>query len=237
MSDKDEKSKSGAPIHRHEAPEGWEAPSYGEEGQEDAVIAHMEKFFGKVANVYHEVISDKVHIDVHIINPTPERNYYTLFTTGMSYLPMQAPEEYADYTRAELMVHLPAGWDLRSHEDKDFWPINWLKFLARFPHKYDTWLFFGHTVPTTENADPFAPGTEMGCMMLSDTRLLTDEQKDEFMETLEFNGDHIYIFTLLPLHKKEMEFKLENGASELLDKLTEAGVTDILAPGRKNIFA
>ena len=28
-----------------------------------------------------------------------------------------------------------------------FWPIQMLKFLARFPHEYKTWLGWGHTIP------------------------------------------------------------------------------------------
>ena len=50
----------------------------------DAITEHIEKYIGKVDFVYHEIISPLVHIDIHLVNPTPERNFYTLITSGMS---------------------------------------------------------------------------------------------------------------------------------------------------------
>mgnify|MGYP000664765674 CR=1 FL=1 len=34
--------------------------------------------------VFHELMSDIVHIDVHIVPPDENRPFYLLFTTGMS---------------------------------------------------------------------------------------------------------------------------------------------------------
>ena len=61
-------SLSGSPIYRHGQPSGWEAPA-GEEFLED-ISAHIEAHLGLVKSVFHEIISDAVHIDVHFIRPT-----------------------------------------------------------------------------------------------------------------------------------------------------------------------
>ena len=231
----EERTKGGQPIYRHkESQDGWTAPVYGDEGQEEAISDHIAKYFGKPSQVLHEILSDLVHIDVHIINPTKERNYYTLFTTGMSYLPMSAPEEYKHLAHAELIMHLPPDWDIESKEEKYFWPIRWLKFLTRFPHEYKTWIFYGHTIPTNEDAEPFNDSTDLGCMILSGTRMLDEDQEDEFVE-MEFNGKKIFCLTMLPIYKEEMNFKLDTGANALFEKLSAFGIDDIISPTRKNV--
>jgi hypothetical protein len=63
----------------------------------------------------------------------------------------------------ELMVTLPGMWHLDQDSFKDeawYWPIRLRKELARFPHKYSTWLGFAHTVPNGDPAEPYAPGTK-----------------------------------------------------------------------------
>ena len=61
----------------------------------DAITEHIESYydgFGEDAIVLHEVISELVHIDVHVVKPTDERPYYTLITSGMAERPMTVPE-------------------------------------------------------------------------------------------------------------------------------------------------
>lgn len=49
----------------------------------DALEAHIDKYFGKSKNVFHEIASPDIHVDIYIIEPTRKRNYYTLITSGM----------------------------------------------------------------------------------------------------------------------------------------------------------
>lgn len=47
------------------------------------------------------------------------------------------------------MLFLPENWPTSSDafkDDKYYWPIKLLKQLARFPHEYNTWLGYGHTI-------------------------------------------------------------------------------------------
>jgi hypothetical protein len=77
----DEVSPGGSKILRHEARERrWTAPA-STEGMEQ-IDAHFRRFFGEPSTVFHEVMSDLVHLDVHVIRPRPERNWWTLFTTS-----------------------------------------------------------------------------------------------------------------------------------------------------------
>ena len=115
---------------------------------------HIEKHIGKISMVFHEVVSDLVHIDIHQIPPSDERPYWTLVTSGMSDLPMTTPEGREEFAHAELVLCLPKSWKMEQSDWKDevhYWPIRWLKVCARFPHEYKTWLCWGHTLP---NGDP-----------------------------------------------------------------------------------
>jgi hypothetical protein len=59
----------------------------------DEIVAHVEKHVGKVEMVFHEIVSGKVHVDVHWIKPTTEKPVHTLVTTGTSDKPMHTPKE------------------------------------------------------------------------------------------------------------------------------------------------
>lgn len=65
--------------------------------------------------VIHELMSEKVHIDLHIIAPDENRPFYVVFTTGMSDLPMTMGEDVPwdlrkTHERAELFCLLPPDW-------------------------------------------------------------------------------------------------------------------------------
>ena len=53
------------------------------EAEMEAMEAHIAARFGEFANVFHEIVSPDIHVDICIIEPTPERNYFTLVTMGM----------------------------------------------------------------------------------------------------------------------------------------------------------
>lgn len=86
----------------------------------DALEAHIDKYFGKSKNVFHEIASPDIHVDIYIIEPTRKRNYYTLITGGMGAHQMNVPQELAEYKleRAELVIYLPADWDVYDHSER-----------------------------------------------------------------------------------------------------------------------
>ena len=150
----EEYTPGGSAVYRYQTPEdqGFRPPEDVCVSTE-AIEKHMEEIFpGWEGFVCHELLSDLVHIDVHVLH-SPKGDCTLLYTTGMSDLPMSLPEEIADredLKYAELYMLLPGDWDLgkAGSNPKDlpyerFWPIQMLKFLARFPHEYKTWLEIG----------------------------------------------------------------------------------------------
>lgn len=188
-------------------------PELYEEEELACVESHMEKYFGKYDNVFHEIISPDIHVDIAIIEPTAERDYYILVTMGMGAHRMNTPPELAEYKidRAELVVCLPADWNLKDFEDENcYWPLRWLKILARLPGEHDTWLGWGHTVPAGE---PFADNTKFSCMLL-----ISPEDFAEGCDMCEMpDGSVVNYYQMIPLYEEEMNYKLAHDAEELLD--------------------
>ena len=129
----------------------------------EAVEGHIQQYFGAFDNVFHEIVSPDIHVDICMVPPAGERDYCTLVTMSMGAHRMNVPEELAEYKleRAELAIALPADWKLDQESMKDekwYWPIRLLKSLARLPINCDSWLGHGHTV---ENREPFADNTKL----------------------------------------------------------------------------
>jgi len=226
-------SISGAKIFRYtDGEKEWEAPQ-GEECIEE-ISDHIERHIGNIHLVYHEIISDTVHIDVHHVAPTRERPYHTLITSGMSDLPMNVPAEAGSTKYMELMVTLPEDWEITEgsfQDEKWYWPVRELKFLARFPHKFDTWLGWGHTMPNGDPAEPFAENT-----LLNGVIILPSINVPAQFYKLKINDNKtIEFYSFLPLYKEEMDLKLQKGSDELLERFEKYGISDIVDIKRRNV--
>lgn len=187
-----------------------------------------ETFQNRTTEVFHEIVSDIVHIDVHIMMPTEEENYYVLYTTGMSTLAMNMPEELqADYKhleRAEFFLTIPGSVSLEEIKDgKYFWVVNLLRSLARYVHAYNTWFSHGHSIPNGANSAPYDEFTQFtGAMFIyKDAIMVEDNVGITFLE-------------VLPLFTEEMNMKLDLGVDALMDKLIESNYAGVINE-RKNV--
>ena len=226
----DERTPSGSPILRHEATPTGFVPPASDGALEEAVAHHMEAHVGTAATVFHEIVSDLVHIDVHVIAPTPQRPWWGLFTTGMSALPMTVPPGGDVDDRAELVLGLPADWLAPGAEipPERWWPIGTMKFLARLPHLYATWLGVGHTVPNGDPAAPYHPGAPFtGVVLLPPVGLLP-----EAWTVVAPDGRRVVLLSPVFLTTAEMDCKLQRGLDALFDLLDEHGVNELFDVNR-----
>jgi tetratricopeptide (TPR) repeat protein len=182
------------------------------EDELDRLEDHIQRYFGSYQNVFHEISSPDIHVDIAVIEPTAEHHYYTLVTMGMGAHRMEAPPDLEHLERAELLISLPGDWNLEEAslaEEKWYWPLRWLKILARLPLAEHTWLGWGHTIP---NEGPFAENTEL-CGVL----LLNPGTFGEAASTCAIPGGQINFYQLVPIYNEEMEFKINNSAENLLE--------------------
>ena len=226
-------SISGHPVEHYGAGPKTFSPPPAELGV-DAIARHIEQHLGPVASVFHEFLSDAVHLDVHWVKPTPVRPYHFLVTSGMSDRAMNVPERVAAPRHVELVVTLPERWWIGEEafqSDSWYWPVRQLKTLARFPHKYDSWLGEGHTVTNDDPPQPLAPGTRL-CGAL----LLPPQHVPQAFRELRIDARKTVRFlAVVPLYEEEMALKMRDGTPALVELLRRHGVTDVVEPARKSV--
>ena len=215
-----------------EAPEDEETgvPEVYTEEEMEAVEGHIQQYFGKFENVFHELSSPDIHVDICVVPPSEERDYYTLVTMGMGAHRMNVPEELAEYKleRAELAIALPKDWKLKQEDMRDerwYWPIRLLKTLARLPIASDTWLGFGHTM---DHEEDFAKDTKLCAAILTGPQ--GTEEGSEVC-TLP-GGEEVNFYQVIPLYRDELEYKLAHDADALLDKMN--GISFVVEPDRQD---
>lgn len=215
-----------------EAPEGEEAdvPEVYTEEEMEAVEGHIQQYFGKFENVFHELSSPDIHVDICVVPPSEERDYYTLVTMGMGAHRMNVPEELVEYKleRAELAIALPADWKLDQESMKDekwYWPIRLLKSLARLPINCDSWLGHGHTV---ENREPFADNTKL----CTATLIGPQDTEDGSEVCILPGGEEVNFYQVIPLYEDELDYKLEHDTDALLNKMR--GISFVVNPTRQD---
>ncbi|MBX3191538.1 MAG: suppressor of fused domain protein [Labilithrix sp.] len=227
----DERSRSG-PILRHD--ERVAPSSEIAHADDERISKHLETHFGGVGMVWHEIVSERIHLDVHHVPATEQRPYQVLVTSGMSALPMTVPQGMgAESSRIELCMLLPAEWPMTQEAFADeavYWPIRLLKQLGRFPHEFGTWLGYGHSLPNGDPAEPYAKGTLLSGALILPPYLLGPP-------FFSIPGDPpIFVFQVVPVTAAEMSRKLEIGVDALLDEMDKAGVDAIgpIDPARRS---
>ena len=200
------------------------------EEEMEAVEAHIQQYFGPFENVFHELDSLDIHVDICIVPPSEERDYYTLVTMGMGAHRMNVPEALAEYKleRAELAIALPKDWKLKQDDIKDerwHWPICLLKALAHLPIASDTWLGFGHTM---DHEEDFAKNTKLCAAILTGPQGTEGGQRG--LHPARRRGGQLLSGD--PLYRDELEYKLAHDADALLDKME--GISFVVEPDRQD---
>ena len=196
----------------------------------EAIEGHIQQYFGDFENVFHELASPDIHVDICVVQPSAERDYYTLVTMGMGAHRMNVPEELAEYKleRAELAIALPKDWKLKQEDMRDerwYWPIRLLKTLARLPIASDTWLGFGHTMDKEED---FAKDTKLCAAILTGPQDTEDGSEVCILPS----GEEVNFYQVIPLYRDELEYKLAHDADALLDKMN--GISFVVEPDRQD---
>lgn len=204
------------------APMNYDPIVYSDE-ERNAVLNHIECYFGRVDNLFHERVSPDIHVDVYVVEPTPERNYYTLVTCGVGAYSMKTPEGLSEkqFGRMELVICLPPDWQVESDEERWFWPVRCLKTVGRLPVESGCWMGYGFSF-SYENT--IAEGVPF-CSVA----LLGVQEGDERSGACRLpNGDRVNFYQLIPLYPKELKMKINKGLDAMVDAMRDVDhVVDI----------
>jgi hypothetical protein len=204
-----ETSRGGSKILRYDNPS---SPQFGFSEESTQAFQQIRESaydatFGPCESVSHELVPLVPHIDVYIYPPceAKDRDFYTLITGGMSDVPMTLERHIDAPARAELVFYCT--------EPKDEY-FHLLRWLARFPHDYKTWLGVGHTLPNGDPPEPLPPSKVLDTILFLPTLLSTDK---EMADQLHLDGTPIELLWVVPLSTAECELKLNRGTDAILD--------------------
>ncbi len=227
-----EQARAGEPVPESTAGQGEgtpsNAPPAGESHLED-ITAHVERCFGPVRRVMHEIVSDRVHVDVLIADVAIGHPYVTIVTSGMSDLPMQSKD--GSPTRCEVMMRLMANHPLSEEsfaDEASYWPIRRLKMIARMPHLLGSSFAAGHTL-ATDPPEPVSPGSEfcaLGLLEPLDPAARTLRTKD---------GLEIALLQVVPMYREELEWKLKQPTLGALSELFDSESFRVAYEGRPKL--
>ena len=103
--------------------------SFYTENDKNEIILDIESQFGSCMTILHEIVSDDIHIDIAVIPPTKEMDFYKLFTIGMGSREMNTPKKLKQQKlqRAELAMFISNDWNINTDDVKYHWTIDLLK--------------------------------------------------------------------------------------------------------------
>lgn len=150
--------------------------SHGDGALMREVPAHLTRMLGTAVPVFHEIVSPSAHIDLYPYPPTPSRPYLVVATTGMAEKPMQVPAN--EDRHVELLVALPPDWPLDpkqwTADERHYWPLRWLKRVARFHYETGHWLGEGHVLDHGDPARIIADSGAFTSVLLASPSILPE---------------------------------------------------------------
>ena len=197
-----------------------------------AVQAHIKRYFGDFQQSIKEYESPDICLEIAIIPPRPEHNYYTLATIGMGAHRMNVPEDEPELERAELLINLPPDWLLTDevvHDEAHFWPVRLLRQMARLPIVDDAWFDCGHIV--RNDGEPYAESTRLCSVLLLSPGVFGEPSYSCVLP----GGEPVNFYQLIPLYQEELDFALENGLDRFLEQAPDE-LLEVIGPDRPNII-
>lgn len=197
----------------------------------DSIVEHLSQHLGEPSPLaLREIVPTDLPIAIHVIRTEDEQ---ILVTEGMSARPMTVPAGGEAFQFAELVLRLPSDWPLTLDafaNPNHYWPIEWLKRIARYPHDNDTWLGGPYTIIANgEPPEPFAPNTKLSCLMLL-------ANPSEFGRwTRPTDGAEVVFYDLFGLYTEERDLELSEGLPELLNRFQDRFISNVLDPQRPNV--
>lgn len=200
------------------------------------VKAHIDQYFGAYTQILTDNSDPEHPMEIAVIPPRLEHDYYTLVTVGLSRHRMYFPEERQEekLERAELLINLPRDWKLTKadcREERWNWPIRMMLAIARFAMEDpEVGLESRTTLMEGDDGVPFAGDTDLrGEILLWPGPF----GQDSFACCLP-DGEEVNFYQVIPLYQEELKYKLEHGSDALLDLCQDESL-EVIDPHRLNV--
>lgn len=175
---------------------------------EDHIIEH----FGSISRTIPVKESENLNLRIYVIEPTKEKDFYTIVTCGMGAYKMELPDDFkdTDLDRIELLMYLSPAWNMDlalskptglitgetvipifgSMYDEWNYPVKILKNLAQAPVNNDSYFVMGNIM---NDEEPLSPSTnDTGGILISPAYIseegcvctLPDGEKVRFLQVM-----------------------------------------------------
>jgi hypothetical protein len=226
------RTPGGSDIVRHDpagAAEGGAdaAPAWRLATRHEQLLAHFTRQLGPTPGPVPGFGAGEVSLYVH--GPTGRRPFLTVTTIGMSDQPAPVPDDLADRAYQELLMYLPADWDVAGAADDPAagWPFRLLSQLAVLPRNHATFFAPGHTLAMGERPAPFDAST-----VLSAVAFMRPGREDSLFDDALIDRVRCQFLWVVPISRGELQYKLDHGFNKLLNALSEAKVPYAVDPRR-----
>ena len=198
--------------------------------KKDGLTDHIQYHLGVIDSSLEFSKTLKSSIELLHLKPSASRPHHIVVTRGMSAKAMQAPEDSDNGAsgQIELLISLPPFWRLDQESlrnSKWNWPLDLLLSCANYPFAMNTYLTSGHTINLGDHSYPSAYDSVLVC--------LSNETPADF-DSLNYRGNEVDFFALLPLYPEELKLKLSAGLKELYRELDKNNVGTVIRTSRKN---
>lgn len=159
-------------------------------------------------------------ITMELFHNVDQTGYSFLCTNGLSKIEMEMPKGLESKSRAELAVLFPA----KPEEDGSYMEMDTtLLFtkIASLVTEKNSWIGAGHTFPNISDEPTISKFTEMDHFMLVEPALLKED-----LSGINTDEKELTFLFVIPLFKKELDFKMKNGAYSLMKRMRKHALTE-----------
>ncbi len=149
------------------------------------------------------------------------KNITILMTDGLRNYKMPVAEKWKGREYNELYFCLPSYWDLSEMQNPKFnWVFDWLRKLVNHVKEKETWFGHGHTVYCKSS---LSPTMKQEYLLFSDPIFLKNQ-----LSPIEENDKIIHFLSVIPIFKKELDYKQSKGMFKFEKKMLDNNITEIL---------
>ena len=160
------------------------------------------------------------------------RDCRILMTKGLSNFKMQVHPKHEGEEFVELYMFLPSYWSENEwKESKNEWIFSCLSKAKNHVINSNVWYGHGHTFSTKIDGALIFNGIEQNDYIISNPIVLKD-----FLKPVHSNNRVIRFLAIIPIYKKEREYKEARGTFKLFEKFRQFGVTEKMDGYRESVM-
>ena len=185
---------------------------------------HIIEHYGNISRTVTVKECESLDLKLYVIEPTKERDFYTVITSGMGAYQMDIPDDFKDgnVDRIELLIYLGSNWDIDGAFKQSSgsttgliidgsitsllgninaqwnYPIQILKNLAQAPVNNESYFVMGNIM---DDETPFSDSTsDSGGILISPAYI-----SEEGTECTLPGGEIVEFLQIMPITTNEIE--------------------------------